>query len=241
MAYALLGSLLLHAVLLSAPLWALHRQARQQRTEQLVVQLYGMLAARQSEARATSAAAPAAAPPVPARARALLSPAPPRSAPAPKATPALAQDQAAPAAAAAVAAAAAAAPPPAPSVAPSVTPAPPNPVNNALPAQQASTVAAHDTAVVAIKRYLAAVRRQLQAHLIYPDGAKQGGYEGTPVVGFTLNEDGSILPGSLTLVHSSGHAGLDANALQAARDSTPFEPPTHRMDVAIAVAFRLSN
>ena len=232
MAYTLLGSLLLHAVLLSAPLWALHRQARQQHTEQLVVQLYGMLAARQSEARATTTAAPAAAPPAPVRA--LLSPAPPISALAPKATPTLAHDEAAPAA---PAAAAAAAPPPAPGVAP----ASPNPVNSAMPAQQASTVAAHDTAVLAIKRYLAAVRRQLQAHLIYPDGAKQGGYEGTPVVGFTLNEDGSILPGSLTLVHSSGHAGLDANALQAARDSTPFEPPTHRMDVAIAVAFRLSN
>ena len=234
MAYTLLGSLLLHAVLLSAPLWALHRQARQQHTEQLVVQLYGMLAARQSEARATTAAAPAAAPPAPrrTRARALLSPAPPISALAPKATPTLAHDQAAPAAPAAAAA---------PPQAPSVAPAPPNPVNSAMPAQQASTVAAHDTAVLAIKRYLAAVRRQLQAHLIYPDGAKQGGYEGTPVVGFTLNEDGSILPGSLTLVHSSGHAGLDANALQAARDSTPFEPPTHRMDVAIAVAFRLSN
>ena len=93
----------------------------------------------------------------------------------------------------------------------------------------------------ALRQYLGRLRRKLQAVLVYPEEVKKEGYEGTPVVRFTITPAGVIKPGSLTVIKSSGHPALDASARRAAEDSQPFEPPPREMEVAVGVAFRLTN
>jgi len=73
--------------------------------------------------------------------------------------------------------------------------------------------------------------------LIYPQEARELGWVGTPTIGFTITDSGEILPGSLALHTSSGHAVLDDNALRAATAGGPFERPPRQMAVVIAVSF----
>ena len=92
-----------------------------------------------------------------------------------------------------------------------------------------------------LRRYLAKIKKKLQSNLVYPQEAKNKVYEGSPVVRFTIMESGAIMPGSLSVIRSSGYAILDANALKTVRDSEPFERPSRTIEVAIAVAFNLKS
>jgi len=90
---------------------------------------------------------------------------------------------------------------------------------------------------IALRRYVIELTRVIQSHLIYPPEARAANQTGEPIIRFTLSVRGDILPGSLTLVQSSGYPALDDNALKAARDSAPLPPPPRPMTVSIAVAF----
>jgi protein TonB len=92
-----------------------------------------------------------------------------------------------------------------------------------------------------LKKYLAKLKKKVQGNLVYPEEAKKSGYEGTPVVKFTLTDSGGIRPGSLVIARSSGYAVLDMNAMKAAQDSAPFERPEREMEVAIGVGFGLKQ
>ncbi|MDR1889549.1 MAG: TonB family protein [Zoogloeaceae bacterium] len=88
----------------------------------------------------------------------------------------------------------------------------------------------------AIRRYLAGLKKALEARLTYPPEARRSAYTGNPVIRFVLTEDGHIEADSLRVQRSSGHALLDESALKAAR-TTPMEKPPRKMEVVIAVSF----
>ena len=90
-----------------------------------------------------------------------------------------------------------------------------------------------------LRKYLADLKKRLQAKLIYPEAAKRIGYEGATVLKFVITEEGTIRHGTLAVVQSSGDDDLDAAALDAARTSEPLDAPLKEMEVVIAVAFEL--
>jgi len=104
-------------------------------------------------------------------------------------------------------------------------------------AQIQTTIAAKATDADALKRYLVKLRKKLQENIVYPEEAKEKGYEGNPVLRFTITEDGTIRPGSLVIVQSSGYLVLDQSAIEAALASEPFDRPAHRMEAAVKLTF----
>ena len=107
--------------------------------------------------------------------------------------------------------------------------------------QQQTTLNIKDRNIDELKRYLAKIKKKIQSNLAYPEEAKRIGYEGMPVVRFTISNSGMIQPGSLIVIKSSGYPLLDANALKAAHDSEPFEQPAHTMEIAITLSFELKD
>lgn len=92
-----------------------------------------------------------------------------------------------------------------------------------------------------LRRYLVKIKKKFQSNLVYPEEAKKEGYEGTPVIKFTITESGNIRPNTLTIAHSSGYAVLDANAIKTAMLSAPFEHPIREMEIAIPVSFEVDR
>ncbi len=227
-ARAVVVSILLHGgLLLPFIVWQLQPDARAS-TQKLLVELYGMLADRQTEQRAPAAVT--ASPPVPIR-KALPRPeqrqqhkfdeiAGPVVSPQPLTVGGPARPDELTVGAAATSGA--------------VTD---QGASGALQAQQTLNDAARD--LDQLKHYLRRIRRKLQTNLIYPADAEKNGHEGTPVVGFTITASGGIGAGSLSIVESSGYDDLDASALQAARASEPFEKPPRVMDVKVGVTFEM--
>jgi len=99
------------------------------------------------------------------------------------------------------------------------TPTPPPPPTQATSQDDQTTVEQHiatrETEETLMKRYLAALKKNIQSHL----------------------ESGEIQPDSLSVQTSSGSALLDASALKAAQAAAPFMPPPRRMNVSIGLSF----
>ncbi len=202
-------------MVVSALLWTMRDSPRDVH-DQLLVELFGMVTNRQRAAQAP--AVPIARPPIAARPVKTTAPPSPEAVRDPLVQ--IAQE-----------------------VAPAA-PAPTTAAGAALPgaevsneAQRAETIVPRDTQADELKHYLAGVRKRLKSHLVISEEARRMGYEGVPVVGFTLDETGWMMPATLRIVQSSGYPGLDADALRAARDSEPFDPPPRRIEVVVAVSF----
>jgi protein TonB len=121
---------------------------------------------------------------------------------------------------------------------PSAPPEPAPAAGSARQDQAPQTIQQRDTSEAdAIRKYLAGLKKAIQANMVYPAQARELGYTGVPVIRFTLTESGDILPGSLAVHRSSGHAVLDDSALQAVLDSAPRPPPPRRMNVVLDLYF----
>jgi TonB family protein len=223
---AVLVSLALHGGLLfPLLLWTPSRDAHAA-TEKLRVELYGMLADRQTERRVAGVDSPP--PVIPAQQRPtatdhrLAAKVVETNGPAEVRLAARSEDPVGPLSA----------PTPAREV---VAPLPSPGTAKSSQEQQTISDAAQD--LNELRQYLGKVRKRLQGGLKYPSEAEKEGHEGTPVVGFRIAADGSIAPGTLSIVESCGYAELDASALDAARASTPFERPPRAMDVKVGVNF----
>jgi TonB family C-terminal domain len=93
----------------------------------------------------------------------------------------------------------------------------------------------------AMTRYLGGLRRAIQTRLRYPNAARKDAMTGSPVIRFTIMENGGILPGTLAIHRSSGHDLLDRSALDAARSSSPLPIPPRQMQIVIAISFAESR
>lgn len=128
-------------------------------------------------------------------------------------------------------------PTPAARPAASAPPAPPAIRQGAEVARMQQTIAPPDMQTL-MQAYVRELSRMLQRSLVYPREARREGHVGSTTVRFSITENGSILPGSLSVQRSSGHAILDEQALQTARNSAPYPAPPRPMTVSIAIAFR---
>ena len=103
--------------------------------------------------------------------------------------------------------------------------------------QKQQTLRNVDPQVTALRKYLALLGKLVNAKVIYPQEVKQAGKTGTPVISFRIGLDGQIEPGTLVLRKSSGDPLMDDNALNAARAATPLPAPPAAMSVALDVDF----
>ncbi len=92
-----------------------------------------------------------------------------------------------------------------------------------------------------IQTYVATVVRKINENLIYPREVRKKGIQGETLIAFTVTRSGDIKEGSLHVQKSSGFSGLDASALQAARGSSPFDPPPRELEIAVGVAFEVGR
>ncbi len=91
-----------------------------------------------------------------------------------------------------------------------------------------------------IKKYLFYVRDRLQENLAYPLMAKRLQIEGTVVVRFIIEKDGSVKEETIKIVKSSGSKILDRQAIITVKNSIPFKPPPEgRIVIEIPVVFEI--
>jgi protein TonB len=116
-------------------------------------------------------------------------------------------------------------------------PASANDVPGADERQDAQTIKSNREEIDRFGDYAKQLTKKVQAHLVYPEEARQGRLQGNATVSFTILPNGQIRPETLKITVSSGQPTLDASALKTVRMSVPFNPPPQEMTVALAVAF----
>jgi TonB family protein len=87
------------------------------------------------------------------------------------------------------------------------------------------------------RQYLSQMGRLLNNKIVYPEEAKNHLLSGKPVIAFTVNTNGSLVPGSLRVARSSGHEILDRHAMATVRQAAPFPPPPQRMEMTVTMSF----
>lgn len=97
---------------------------------------------------------------------------------------------------------------------------------------------------VAMKSYLAEVRRLLEKHKNYPWIARQQHREGVVILKFTIGEDGAIADD--TIARSSGHEVLDEAAQETLHKVGRFPPlpaalGRSHLTIQVPLTFRLSE
>jgi periplasmic protein TonB len=91
------------------------------------------------------------------------------------------------------------------------------------------------------RSYETLLMRRLQQLKRYPDRAHERGEQGVALLEFLLNRDGHVL--SRKIVHSSGHAALDDEALAMIERAQPlpaFPPSMTRNEYSFTVPIRFS-
>lgn len=97
---------------------------------------------------------------------------------------------------------------------------------------------------IALKSYLAEVRRLLEQHKTYPWMARRQYREGVVVLKFTIGKDGEIA--GHTVTRSSGHEILDGAAAEALQKVGRFPPlpaalGRSQLNIEVPLSFRLSG
>lgn len=88
-----------------------------------------------------------------------------------------------------------------------------------------------------LRNYLKTLTKKVQENLLYPEAGRKEGLKGTASVGFTVQADGSIAPGTLRIAASSGQPQLDASAMKTVETSAPFAAPPRPITIAISVVY----
>jgi protein TonB len=92
-----------------------------------------------------------------------------------------------------------------------------------------------------LKLYLVRLKRKLSGKLIYPATIRRSGIDGIVKVGFLLEEDGNIRRETLRVVKSSGSSELDSDALATALATAPFDRPPRSMTIAVDMEYRAAK
>ena len=88
-----------------------------------------------------------------------------------------------------------------------------------------------------MQRYISKLTQSINARLVYPVEALAKGWTGEVTVRFRLTEDGSLVPGALSVVTGSGRALLDEAALRAVTKSAPFASPPKSAEIRLTLHF----
>jgi protein TonB len=86
-----------------------------------------------------------------------------------------------------------------------------------------------------IMKYLYKVRDKLQENLAYPLMAKRLEIEGTVIVRFIINPDGSVYENTIKVVKSSGSNILDRQAIITVENSIPFDPTPNKKKIVVEI------
>lgn len=133
---------------------------------------------------------------------------------------------------------------PAPKAAPRPAPASKRVDHAAAQAKKAARTAARQSSVAAqaspaqIADWQARLAARLARFRTYPPEARSRGETGTVRVLFTLDAQGQVL--SVRVTGSSGHADLDAAALQMVHRASPLPPPPARAERTISAPVRFT-
>lgn len=73
------------------------------------------------------------------------------------------------------------------------------------------------------------VRERIALVKMYPRRARSRGFEGQPVVAFTLSRNGGLT--KYSIVESSGHQILDKSALESVKKAVPYPPIPDKLDI----------
>lgn len=93
---------------------------------------------------------------------------------------------------------------------------------------------------IRMARYFVRLRRLFQRRLMYPETAEGRKRSGKAIVRFHMEADGRIVPESIRLTETSGHAELDEQALKTVRSIPKLpEPPDGSMTIDIPIVFRV--
>ncbi len=81
--------------------------------------------------------------------------------------------------------------------------------------------------------YLTLIQQKVNSSIVYPTVAKLKGWEGIAKVRFTLAEDGRIK--EIDIAESSGYPLLDATAIMAVKDASPYPFPSEYPEKEIQI------
>jgi protein TonB len=104
-----------------------------------------------------------------------------------------------------------------------------------------ATPAARPGSTDEVRKYVAALMRELNRHKKYPRDLKKAKVEGTVVLQFTIDRRGQLIASSVQ--QSSGHAGLDQAAMDMLAGAAPLPPIPefmNRDELALAIPVEYS-
>lgn len=103
--------------------------------------------------------------------------------------------------------------------------------------QQAQTIRRNRDETQRLDAYVKLLSKKIRSNLMYPEDGRRAGLQGRPTVSFTVAPDGTIRPDTLKITESSGQPKLDASALKTIRSVVPFPPPPREIAVTLVVDF----
>lgn len=98
------------------------------------------------------------------------------------------------------------------------------------------------SALIAETPWIARIRTQIEARLIYPRSLQRRKIEGKVILNLTVQKDGSL--SSAEILESSGIADLDHAALEAVNRATPFSELADLsgpLQIKLPVEFKIKN
>jgi periplasmic protein TonB len=81
------------------------------------------------------------------------------------------------------------------------------------------------------------IRKIIAANMIYPETAREKELEGSLLLSFVIQENGSVT--EVKIVKSSGHSILDEDAVATIYKSTPFPKPPFPAQLKIPITYKL--
>lgn len=81
------------------------------------------------------------------------------------------------------------------------------------------------------------IRKIIAANMIYPETAREKELEGSLLLSFVIQENGSVA--EVKVVKSSGHSILDKDAVATIYKSTPFPKPPFPAQLKIPITYKL--
>lgn len=84
---------------------------------------------------------------------------------------------------------------------------------------------------------LAAIRRLIMEHVVFPNKARRSGLTGKLIIAFLLRQDGTVT--DIEIVTSSGYAIIDQSVVATLQQLSPLPPPRQQCRILVPLTFTL--